>query len=159
MYPKVRSYTDATNSEAVLAVSLPRDDHRALSDIFSKLPWTLKSAATLAQGLIQVMSRPVAAIVCEQDLPGGSWRLLLDKVEMLPRPPRVIVASRLADARLWAEVLNLGGYDVLATPFDANEVHYVLSYAVESWQRQAAPIAKSASWEEYAVGPQASYLR
>jgi hypothetical protein len=32
------------------------------------------------------------------------------------------VTSRLADERLWAEALNLGAWDVLAKPFDADEV-------------------------------------
>jgi hypothetical protein len=30
---------------------------------------------------------------------------------------------------LWAEVLNLGGDDVLAQPFDAQEVYHVVSLA------------------------------
>ena len=37
-------------------------------------------------------------------------------------PPRFVVSSRLADDHVWAEVLNLGGYDVLCTPFEAREV-------------------------------------
>jgi hypothetical protein len=84
----------------------------------------------------------VPVIVCECDFRGGNWKLLLDKVRMLPRPPRLIVASRFADERLWAEVLNLGGHDVLATPFDADEVHRVVSYAVDSWHLEADVRAK-----------------
>jgi len=38
----------------------------------------------------------------------------------------LIVTSRVADARLWAEVLNLGGFDVIAKPFHAPEVLHVL---------------------------------
>lgn len=34
-----------------------------------------------------------------------------------------------ADDLLWAEVLNLGGYDVLQTPFEANEVLPVVNLA------------------------------
>src|ERR1019366_5350356 len=52
--------------------------------------------------------------------------------------------SRLADERLWAEVLNLGWYDVLATPFDADEVYRVMSYAVDSWHCQVVAGAKYA---------------
>lgn len=37
-------------------------------------------------------------------------------------PPLLIVAAYLADNRLWAEVLNEGGHDVLAKPFRATEV-------------------------------------
>jgi len=47
----------------------------------------------------------------------------------LSDPPLLIVASRLADEYLWAEALNLGAYDVLAKPFDADEVVRVLRSA------------------------------
>jgi hypothetical protein len=35
----------------------------------------------------------------------------------MPIPPQLIVADRLARDGLWAEVLNLGCYDLLMTPF------------------------------------------
>jgi DNA-binding response OmpR family regulator len=51
-------------------------------------------------------------------------------------PPDLIVASRLADEYLWAEVLNLGGYDVLAKPFNAEEVRRVVGLACEHHQER-----------------------
>ena len=44
-------------------------------------------------------------------------------------PAPLIVGDRLADERLWAKVLNLGGYDLLAKPFNAKEVLHVVSTA------------------------------
>ena len=41
----------------------------------------------------------------------------------------MIVTSRLADERLWAEALNLGAYDVLAKPFDRTEAMRVVAAA------------------------------
>jgi DNA-binding response OmpR family regulator len=55
-------------------------------------------------------------VVCERDLPPGSWKDVLEQVTILSDPPSLIVTSRLADERLWAEALNLGAYDVLAKP-------------------------------------------
>jgi FixJ family two-component response regulator len=45
----------------------------------------------------------------------------------------VIVTSRLGDDHLWAEVLNLGGYDVLAKPLDGSELFRALSSAWRNW--------------------------
>lgn len=87
---------------------------------------------------------------------GGKWRPLLDHVEMLPRPPRVIVAFLCGDGRLWAEVLNLGGHDVLTTPFDTNEVHHVTSHAVEPWHREVEVMTNPHGGGECAFGPQAA---
>jgi hypothetical protein len=44
------------------------------------------------------------------------------------------VFSRLADESLWARVLNLGGFDVLMTPFEAEEVLRVTFAAWSHWK-------------------------
>jgi FixJ family two-component response regulator len=48
----------------------------------------------------------------------------------------MIVTSRLADDRLWAEALNLGVYDVLAKPFDRTELIRSVRLAWEHWRRE-----------------------
>ena len=48
----------------------------------------------------------------------------------------VLSMSRLADEALWAEVLNLGGYDLLASPFDPIEVDRVVTLAWEFRARE-----------------------
>jgi DNA-binding response OmpR family regulator len=47
--------------------------------------------------------------------------------------PILIVTSRLADEYLWAEALNVGAYDVLAKPFEREEVIRIVSLASRSW--------------------------
>ncbi len=59
---------------------------------------------------------------------------MLTRLDCLSDPPFLIVTSRLADEQLWAEALNLGAYDVLAKPFDAQEVNRTLSSAFFRWQ-------------------------
>jgi len=126
----------------ILAVNLCRQDCLFLRTIFAPFPWKLASVVTLAQGVRQAKSQSVPVIVCERDFQDGDWKLLLEEIGRLTKPPRLIVASRFADERLWAEVLNLGGHDLLATPFDADEVHRVVSYAVDSWHFQVDAKAK-----------------
>ena len=65
------------------------------------------------------------------------WQELLQDVSELPPPrPRFVIASRLADDRLWSEALNLGAYNVLAKPFDSKEVFWVVSHAWLDWKRE-----------------------
>lgn len=140
MYSNCSSFINRKRIGEVLAVSLNAEDDQALEAMFHQLPWKLKKAESMAQGLRQAMSGVVRVVICEPELAGGTWRMLCHTIGELSHPPRLIVASRLADERLWAEVLNLGGYDVLATPFDADEVHRVLWNAMDSgpWQVQRA---------------------
>ena len=70
-----------------------------------------------------------SVVLVEADLPTGDWRRLLDRVLYLQRSPEVIVFSRFADVRLWAEVLTLGGYDLLQVPFEDEEVRRTISLA------------------------------
>jgi DNA-binding response OmpR family regulator len=60
---------------------------------------------------------------------GHSWNDLLNEMRTMECPPPLIVTDRLADERLWAEVLNLGAYDLLTIPFDAKEVLHAVSTA------------------------------
>lgn len=67
-------------------------------------------------------------------MPDSSWKSLLAALDQLPDRPLLVVTSRLADEHLWAEVLNLGGYDVLMKPFDPQEVVRVISLAWLRWK-------------------------
>ena len=76
----------------------------------------------------------VPVVISDRNLPDGCWKHVLGAAESSEHPPHLVVASQLADARLWAEVLNLGGYDVLAKPFDATEVNRAVESAVRNWR-------------------------
>jgi DNA-binding response OmpR family regulator len=131
----------------VLAVNLSKPDRHILAALSNTMSWRLIRAGRLTQALRKTKSCPVGVILCERDLPDGNWKRLFDAVRDMAHAPRFIVTSRLADDRLWAEVLNLGGYDVLATPFIADEVCRVVSSALDShhWHGQAVQKAGSLS--------------
>lgn len=88
-------------------------------------------AAGYGEALALVRRFQPMVVICDEYLPDGDWRDLLHDLQQEERMPAFIVSSRLADERLWAEVLNLGGYDLLATPFAASEVSRVVSMAVQ----------------------------
>ena len=121
---------------AILVVGLAKDDKSTLKTLAADLPWEIRCAPTLSRAIRLIISRSWPVIVCESNLPDGDWRVLLERIQALSRPPQLVVSSRLADEDLWADVLNRGGYDVLATPFVADEVHHVLSHAVDYWNRR-----------------------
>jgi DNA-binding response OmpR family regulator len=61
---------------------------------------------------------------------------MLEVLTPLSNPPFLIVTSRTADERLWAEALNLGAYDVLAKPYNQAEVIRVVSLAWLLWKER-----------------------
>jgi DNA-binding NtrC family response regulator len=65
-------------------------------------------------------------ILTEADLRDGGWLDVLQLAREIPQEPKVIVTDPQADARFWAEALNLGAYDLLAQPFYEPEVRRIL---------------------------------
>ncbi len=116
---------------AVLVVGGFDTDLIALLGILSDTDWTLYWSTSRADASETLRRRPVNAVLCDRDISDGGWRDVLAATSSLPSPPPVIVAARFANERLWAEVLNLNGYDVLTKPFDADEVIRAVSLALE----------------------------
>jgi response regulator RpfG family c-di-GMP phosphodiesterase len=113
----------------VLSISAIPEDYHALCTILNDPLWQITKAGTCKEAIARLSRKHIPVVVCECNLPDGSWRDILNHITELVDPPVLIVTSRLADEHLWAEVLNLGGFDVLATPFHESEVTYAVTAA------------------------------
>jgi len=109
------------SAKEVLLLCPSMEAGERLTDILRETRWAVRPAHTVAEAADQLAANTAPVVICETPLPDGDWKDLLDKT------PRLIVTARHADDALWAEVLNLGGYDVLAQPFDEMEVSRVLA--------------------------------
>ena len=123
---------------STLYISPTREDHLSLASIFRHFGWSLEVASTVREARRRLAGALPPVVICERDLPDGTWHVFLAEFQTVDLPPRLVVASGRADGRLWAEVLNLGGFDVLSTPFDRQEVQHVVSHAWESREREGA---------------------
>jgi DNA-binding response OmpR family regulator len=122
---------------AVLIISSFEEDHIGFSRILGDCQCEAHAVRTCQQGLAILRERTVSIVICERDLPDGTWKDILQALETLSDHPFLIVTSRLADDHLWVEVLNLGGHDVLAKPLDHKEVVRAIESAWRNWsQRQ-----------------------
>ena len=117
-----------------------------LDAIFETCGWRLARAQTPLEARKFLETTPVRVVIAESDLPGGGWRQMLEDLRQSANPPLLLVTARLADESLWAEVLNMGGYDVLAKPLDAEEVARVVSAAMRHFDNERRrPQPKSAA--------------
>jgi DNA-binding NtrC family response regulator len=124
----------------VLSVSPTEEVHFSLQEIFNHSKWKLHKTHSLPAALAIIRAQTIPVVLCETDLLPDIWRDLLDQITRAPNPPAVIVSSRLADDRLWAEALKLGAWDVLARPFMRTEVFQAVSAAWRHWwNRQERP--------------------
>jgi two-component system response regulator FlrC len=112
-----------------LTLSSFEEDHICLRHILGSSTRFAQQAHTCQQALDRIRAGNISVLICETDLPDGSWRDALSGLAAETAAPPLIVASRLADDHLWAEVLTLGGHDVLSKPFDAREVLWAVHCA------------------------------
>ena len=122
---------------AVLLISHDEEDHNSLRRILGAFDWTLHQARSVREAQTILRGKRITAVIAD----GRCWKNLLRQFRLMESPPALIVADRLADERLWAEVLNLGGYDLLRKPFEAKEVIHVLSMACRREKSSPASLA------------------
>lgn len=130
----------------VLSVSGNQQDHDALRRMIEP-SWTLRQSLSLKEARGELRNHRFAILFCDQDSMPDAWKSLHHHATPDGSPPFVVVASRLADASLWAEALNLGAWDVVAKPLDEQEVLRVLDIALTRWKAQsnAAPSLSAAA--------------
>jgi len=117
-----------------LAVSPCAEYLSFLESRFEEANWNLYKANTYQAALDELTGRRVPVVLCECQLPDGNWKDLLSQLGPMPERPRLIVFSRNADERLWAEVLNMGGFDLLAVPFREDELLFTIGSAWLDWE-------------------------
>jgi len=120
---------------SALLVGEYENDRMFLHGIFRDAGWRLWEAPDRPRALDCLNRHPVQVVISETEGPRWHWKRVLHDLGELARPPQLIVTSRVADDSLWAEVLNVGGYDVLPQPFNRDEVERVVAAARRHFDR------------------------
>jgi FixJ family two-component response regulator len=121
-----------------LVIGLSHDECSAIRKGAEAMGWKNKEVQSYREAMLQLCREKSGVIVCNSRLPDGTWEDILSATATQTVRPRLIVVSRHADERLWAEVLNLGGFDVLASPCDDREILRALEMAWRNWWDEAA---------------------
>jgi DNA-binding NtrC family response regulator len=133
--------TRADKTAVVLTVSSLGATHDRFRAILQRRDQKVLGAGTVEEARRFMKKKGVFLIVTDRNLPDGTWRDILHAAEHDPRGPLVIVTCRDADELLWGEVLNLGGYDVLAQPLEEAEVTRIAGMASLHWKQQTRRMA------------------
>lgn len=112
------------------------EDLDLLEQTFRETDWRLRRAMSYRQAVMILCQERMPVIISQCCLPDGSWKDILSQIADLPDAPRLIVASTEPVDYFCAEVINLGGYDVLTTPFDSHEVIWAVGCAWRSWESE-----------------------
>lgn len=118
----------------LLAIGANSKDCLTLQSIFAHTNWLVHWVADAHDALLFLNDHPVPVLICPEELPDAVWTGLLAETQDLPIPPKVLVYSDRADQNLGSEVLVAGGYDLLSTPLQRDEILRVVSLACRTWR-------------------------
>ena len=71
-------------------------------------------------------------ILADAELPDGSWRNLMLFAQNSGLRCEMIICARELEQQLWAEVIQCGAYDMIAEPYDSQEVIPIIQRALDS---------------------------
>lgn len=122
---------DARHGIFILAVVTPRRSAE-IKRVLSHTRWQTHVVSSIHEAVQALRCLPVSVVLCEDRLSDGKWLDFMRESEQLCKCPETIVLSECAGSTLWGEVLDCGGYGVLALPLDPREVYEVIPMA---WRR------------------------
>ena len=111
--------------------------------------WRTQEAHGYREAILQLCRENAPVIVCASKLPDGAWEDILSATATQTVRPRIIVVSRSADERLWVDVLNSGGFDVLASPYQEREIRRCIELACRAWWCEV----RQEDWRRAAAAP------
>ena len=129
----LREYADSPVH--VLAVTDQPAERQTLRSLTANTQWRFRETESISSAMQAIITHNIGVVITACQLPDGHWVDFLECLRTRRNSPRLIVYSPAADTRFWADVLSVGGYDVLATPFEREEVLRAGYVGWLSWTR------------------------
>ena len=109
---------------------MSRERCALLLDQLQGMQADVRTAASCAEAFDLLRDDPeVNLVLTDLALPDGSWCDVLNRVLERHAYAKVVVCLRVADERVWTQVLEAGGFDVLVEPYQEGEVRRILHAA------------------------------
>jgi DNA-binding response OmpR family regulator len=110
------------NPENILIVGIPRAERGALTTALGPHACPQYWVSSIREAVALSREIPIRVVICDAALPDGPWRSLWNNLRMAQDPPGFIVTSRSAVDRIWAEVLDVDGFDSVLKPFELSRI-------------------------------------
>lgn len=122
-------------SEPVRLVAIIQNsyDSEALRQLAAIYGWRISIVGSSDAAIALLKEQPIPLVICDRDLVGEAWPDVLAKVAAQPQAVCVLLASSVMDDYLWHQVIRHNGYDVVAKPFQPEELRRAVTFAW-SWR-------------------------
>ena len=113
----------------VLLASERDDDHQTLQALLHDTKWTVARALSWGEASSFCGRAVKPVVLVDRHFQGSDWRFTVSSLVNLEANSCLILLSDVSDPYLWNEVVQHGGFDVLARPFERSEVLRTLAFA------------------------------
>jgi two-component system response regulator HydG len=86
---------------------------------------------------LQTIEAPIHLVITDLRMPGMTGLDLLEKINELPHPPRVILITAHGSERVAVEAMKRGAYDYFRKPFEMDELMAVVERALQTVRLEA----------------------
>jgi DNA-binding NtrC family response regulator len=129
--PRTASHPGVTD---LLLISPGESDRLLLQKAVPATQWHLTHVHTCEEALAVMASVLVPVVICDEKAAAGDWRQAVKCVITSPHPAPILLASDAYDWRVWVDLIEHGGFDVVAKPFDGVDVQGKLQRAFKHWK-------------------------
>ena len=130
----------ATALMPVLLASERDDDYRTLQALLQNTKWTLVRPLSWGEvsSFCDRLVNPV--VLVDRHFQGSDWRFTVASLLNTTASCCLILLSDVSDSYLWNELVQQGGFDVLARPFEKVSVHRTLAFAQKHFEAGWPPL-------------------
>ena len=124
----------------LLLASERDDDYRTLQALLQNTKWTLVRPSSWGE-VSNFCDRVVNPVVLvDRHFQGSDWRFTVSSILNNKESCCLILLSDVSDPYLWNELVQQGGFDVLARPFEKVSVHRTLAFAQKHFEAGWPPL-------------------
>jgi DNA-binding NtrC family response regulator len=136
MFPMTPAEAPALSGCTVLLASAATAVTITLRGSLQRLGYQVSTASKFADYEDELRrGAPPMAVLSEAAIRDADWRSLLRAAQRARDTVPFVLASQSHDPLLWAELLNLGGFELLPAPWDEAAIARVLNSAVRRAMR------------------------
>ena len=117
-------------------IVMPPERSTLLQSQLAGIPPNIRAVSSCEEAAEQLRDDPaINLVLTDLGLPDGTWFDVLNLAGKFHPGASVVVCARVDDERLWTNVLEAGGFDVLVEPWEGSEVNRVMCAAVKAATR------------------------
>ena len=126
--------SESTPEVTIKLVLITPDDDLYLSvhNVAKHCGWQLLRARSVEQSLHTLNAFPARLVIYDWTPEDEDWRSAIDRLSARPDHPCILLASRVIDEYLWADLVTHGGFDVIHRCADPEQLTRAVQFAHRS---------------------------